>query len=102
MISIVAIYCVVWLLCIFGTYLLCRDHMTLYIARTTVTSRLTACVKTPTEPVGYVGRASGLLSAWEKTKSVGRGARDGAAAIFGPGTPIATAAIKILEILLAE
>ena len=28
--------------------------------------------------------------------------RDGAAAIFGPGTPIATAAIKILEILLAE
>ena len=27
---------------------------------------------------------------------------DGAAAIFGPGTPIATAAIKILEILLAE
>lgn len=26
----------------------------------------------------------------------------GAAAIFGPGTPIATAAIKILEILLAE
>ena len=28
--------------------------------------------------------------------------RDGAAAIFGPGTPIATAAIKILEILMAE
>ena len=28
--------------------------------------------------------------------------RDGAAAIFGPGTPIATAAIKILEILLGE
>ena len=28
--------------------------------------------------------------------------RDGAAAIFGPGTPIATAAIKMLEILLAE
>ena len=28
--------------------------------------------------------------------------KDGAAAIFGPGTPIATAAIKILEILLAE
>ncbi|WP_304754363.1 methylmalonyl-CoA mutase [uncultured Alistipes sp.] len=28
--------------------------------------------------------------------------RDGAAAIFGPGTPIATAAIKILEILLEE
>ena len=28
--------------------------------------------------------------------------RDGAAAIFGPGTPIATAAIKILEILLAD
>ena len=28
--------------------------------------------------------------------------RDGAAAIFGPGTPIATAAIKILEILLDE
>ena len=28
--------------------------------------------------------------------------RDGAAAIFGPGTPISTAAIKILEILLAE
>ncbi|MEG1622689.1 MAG: methylmalonyl-CoA mutase [Alistipes sp.] len=28
--------------------------------------------------------------------------RDGAAAIFGPGTPIATAAIKILDILLAE
>ena len=27
---------------------------------------------------------------------------DGAAAIFGPGTPIATAAIKILEILMAE
>ena len=27
---------------------------------------------------------------------------DGAAAIFGPGTPIATAAIKILEILLAD
>ncbi len=27
--------------------------------------------------------------------------RDGAAAIFGPGTPIATAAIKILELLLA-
>ena len=25
--------------------------------------------------------------------------KDGAAAIFGPGTPIATAAIKILEIL---
>ena len=28
--------------------------------------------------------------------------RDGAAAIFGPGTPIATAAIKILEILMEE
>jgi methylmalonyl-CoA mutase len=28
--------------------------------------------------------------------------RDGAAAIFGPGTPIATAAIKIMEILLDE
>ena len=28
--------------------------------------------------------------------------KDGAAAIFGPGTPIATAAIKILEILLAD
>ena len=28
--------------------------------------------------------------------------RDGAAAIFGPGTPISTAAIKILEILLAD
>ena len=28
--------------------------------------------------------------------------RDGAAAIFGPGTPIATAAIKILEILMAD
>ena len=28
--------------------------------------------------------------------------RDGAAAIFGPGTPIATAAIKILEILMGE
>ena len=28
--------------------------------------------------------------------------RDGAAAIFGPGTPIATAAIKILEILSEE
>ena len=28
--------------------------------------------------------------------------RDGAAAIFGPGTPIATAAIKMLEILLEE
>ncbi|MDE6778630.1 MAG: methylmalonyl-CoA mutase [Alistipes sp.] len=28
--------------------------------------------------------------------------RDGAAAIFGPGTPISTAAIKILEILLDE
>jgi len=28
--------------------------------------------------------------------------RDGAAAIFGPGTPIATAAIKILELLLDE
>ncbi|MDR2935724.1 MAG: methylmalonyl-CoA mutase [Rikenellaceae bacterium] len=28
--------------------------------------------------------------------------RDGAAAIFGPGTPVATAAIKILELLLAE
>ena len=28
--------------------------------------------------------------------------RDGAAAIFGPGTPISTAAIKILETLLAE
>ncbi len=28
--------------------------------------------------------------------------RDGAAAIFGPGTPIATAAIKMLEILLDE
>ena len=28
--------------------------------------------------------------------------RDGAAAIFGPGTPIAKAAIKILEILLEE
>ncbi len=28
--------------------------------------------------------------------------RDGAAAIFGPGTPIATAAIKMLEILLAD
>ena len=28
--------------------------------------------------------------------------RDGAAAIFGPGTPIATAAIRILEILLDE
>ncbi len=28
--------------------------------------------------------------------------KDGAAAIFGPGTPIATAAIKMLEILLAE
>ena len=27
---------------------------------------------------------------------------DGAAAIFGPGTPIATAAIKILEILMQE
>ena len=27
---------------------------------------------------------------------------DGAAAIFGPGTPIATAAIKILEILMGE
>ncbi len=27
--------------------------------------------------------------------------RDGAAAIFGPGTPVATAAIKILELLLA-
>ena len=32
----------------------------------------------------------------------GCGYRDGAAAIFGPGTPIATAAIKILEILMAE
>ena len=28
--------------------------------------------------------------------------KDGAAAIFGPGTPIATAAIKMLEILLAD
>ena len=28
--------------------------------------------------------------------------RDGAAAIFGPGTPIATSAIKMLEILMAE
>ena len=28
--------------------------------------------------------------------------RDGAAAIFGPGTPIATSAIKMMEILLAE
>ena len=27
---------------------------------------------------------------------------DGAAAIFGPGTPIASAAIKILEILMQE
>ena len=27
---------------------------------------------------------------------------DSAAAIFGPGTPIATAAIKILEILMQE
>jgi methylmalonyl-CoA mutase len=28
--------------------------------------------------------------------------RDGAAAIFGPGTPVAAAAVKILELLLAE
>ncbi len=28
--------------------------------------------------------------------------KDGAAAIFGPGTPVATAAVKILELLLAE
>jgi methylmalonyl-CoA mutase len=28
--------------------------------------------------------------------------KDGAAAIFGPGTPVATAAVKIMELLLAE
>jgi methylmalonyl-CoA mutase len=28
--------------------------------------------------------------------------KDGAAAIFGPGTPVATAAKKMLELLLAE
>lgn len=82
MISVVAIYCVVWLLCIFGTYLLCRDHMVVYLSRVPVTSRLTACVKNPTEPVGYVGRATGVLSAWESTKSIARGIGESATAVF--------------------
>ena len=50
-------------------------------------------------PRGYRGdrrrRYSGVRTTTNST-------RDGAAAIFGPGTPIATAAIKILEILMGE
>jgi hypothetical protein len=82
MISVVAIYCVLWLLCIYGTYLLCRDHMIVDLSRVPVTSRLTACVKNPTEPVGYVGRASGVLSAWDTTKSIARDVGEGVTAVF--------------------
>lgn len=82
MISVVAIYCVVWLLCIYWTYLLCRDHMVVYLSRVPVTSRLTACVKNPTEPVGYVGHASGVLSAWESTKTIAHGFGESVAAVF--------------------
>ncbi len=48
--------------------------------------------------VGVSSLAAGHLPAQDYDELY----RDGAAAIFGPGTPIATAAIKILEILMEE
>ena len=45
---------------------------------------------------------SGAVRLQPAAQSLEAALRDGAAAIFGPGTPIATAAIKIMEILLDE
>ena len=76
MISVVAIYCIVWLLCMFWAYLQCREHMVVYLARAPVTSRLTGCVRADTAPVGYVGRATGLRAAYEGTVSAARACGD--------------------------
>ena len=56
-----------------------------------------------TSPSSQARQPSGLAMArFSTAQDYDELYRDGAAAIFGPGTPIATAAIKILEILLAE